>query len=274
MVAEASAKADAVPADDRCFLYGDGLFESMLAVDGRIAFKSLHRERLLHGAGRLGIDIAPADVATVLDGVPEEGTYSLRLTLSRGGGRRGYLPEPGQPPRLRLAVTPLARDYREALPPVSMIVSGVRLAEQPALAGLKHCNRLEQVLAALEADRLGADDAVMLNGSGGVQCAISANVFILRGRELLTPSCDRAGIAGTRRRLLLEGLAARAGFAARESNLTIDDCLAADAMLLTNALAGIRTVRRLRDRVFDPAQDGVHALQRVYAEAIDECVAA
>jgi branched-subunit amino acid aminotransferase/4-amino-4-deoxychorismate lyase len=246
----------------------------MLAVDGRIAFLSLHRERLLRGAGRLGIDVAPADVDTVLERLPEEGTYSLRLTLSRGGGRRGYLPEPGQAPRLRLAVTPLARDYRKALPPVSMIVSGVCLAEQPALAGMKHCNRLEQVLAATEADRLGADEALMLNGSGSVQCAISANIFILQGRELLTPPCDRAGIAGTRRRLLLEGLAARAGFAAREITVTLDDCLGADALLLTNALAGIRAVGRLRGRIFDPAQDGVHALQRAYAEAIDECVAA
>lgn len=246
----------------------------MLAVNGRIAFHALHQERLLHGAARLGIDVTLADVDKVLERLPDDGAYSLRLTLSRGGGRRGYLPETDQRARLRLAVTPLARDYREPLPPVPMIVSGVRLADQPALAGMKHCNRLEQVIAAMEADRLGAPEAIMLNSSGGVQCAISANVFILQGEELLTPSCDRAGIAGTRRRLLLEGLAARAGFAARERALVLDDCLGADAMLLTNALVGIRAVTQLRERVFDPSQESIRSLQRVYAEAIDECVAA
>ena len=260
-----------VPADDRCFLYGDGLFETMLAVDGRVSFASCHLDRLQRGAQRLALDLPPDLLTRVRQALPPRGAFVVRLTLSRGSGPRGYGSRQAGPSRLRIRNTPLDRDPFVSLPPLHLGLSGVVMAEQPLLAGIKHCNRLEQVLAADEAQHLGVDECLLLNSRGSIQCAIAANVFLLMGELLITPPCEHCGVAGTRRALVLDELAARCGMTAREEEISADDVRRAEGLVLTSATAGIRVVASFAGHRYSP-RDRLLDLQARYSVRLRQCL--
>lgn len=261
-----------VPADDRSFLYGDGIFETLLVIDGRIAFASQHLQRLRRGAQRLAIDLPADPMAPVLRAVPERGVFVARLTLSRGSGPRGYASRGAGPSLLRVRVAPLARDPFDPLPAARLGQSGIVMAEQPLLAGIKHCNRLEQVLAADEAQHLGVDECLLLNASGSVQCAIAANVFLLSDGRLITPPCDKSGVAGTRRALVLERVAACIGVMAQEGVFDLDDVHAADGLLLTSTTVGIRIVASFGQHRYQ-RQNTLLELQAAYGRLLRQCLA-
>jgi len=235
----------AVPADDRGLAYGDGLFETMRVHRGEVPWWDAHWARLAHGAVRLGIPLpevtqARTEVQTLLaradDGV-------LKLLVTRGSGGRGYAPPTVATPTwvLSLHAVPDA-------PPRGLHLHwcATSMAEQPALAGLKHCNRLEQVLARREAIAADADEGLLCDASGDVVAATSANLFVLRDGAWHTPVVDRCGVAGICRAQLVPALQAR------EARLSPDDVERADAVFLCNAVRGILAVARVGDREFAP----------------------
>jgi 4-amino-4-deoxychorismate lyase len=271
----AETDAELLPADDRSFLYGDGVFETTLCVQGRVLWLEMHLDRLMLGARRLGIPEDRRSARKRLEQGARLGSEPavLRLTLSRGSAPRGYTP-PRQPhPRLVLSRSVLSRD--PLLPPraVRVCLSALPLAEQPLLAGIKHCNRLEQVLGAAEARDRGVDDVLMSNARGEVQCSSRANVFLLQGRELITPPGDRCGVAGTRQRLVVESIAPRCALAVRRIPVTPAMIHAADGLLLTNAVMGICGVAEFEGRALPPTPK-VTELQKAYRREALEWLAA
>ena len=120
----------------------------------------------------------------------------------------------------------------------------LRLGENPALAGIKHCNRLEQVLARRECSDPDIAEALLFSSSGALVSGTMSNVFLVRGSQVLTPCIDRCGVAGVMRGLVLE-IAGEAGISAEERRLDAADLAAAEELFLTNALTGIRPVREL-----------------------------
>ena len=124
----------------------------------------------------------------------------------------------------------------------------MRWGAQPALVGIKHLNRLEQVMAAREAQARGCDEVVMLNQDGEVCSLASANLFAVIDGELLTPPLIGSGIAGTRRRLVMEQLAPALGLQVLERVIQPDQLLRADELLSCNSLRGIQPVARLENR--------------------------
>lgn len=244
----------AVPAlapDERGLAYGDGLFETMRIDRGGVPWWPRHRARLAEGARRLGIT-PPGDTwldARVAELAANVDRGVLKLVLTRGAGGRGYLPPDALAPTVVLSV--------HSLPPpaggLEVAWSPIRLGIQPALAGIKHLNRLEQVLARREADAAGAHEALMLDTNGGLVCATAANVMVLGEGHWLTPPVSRSGVAGVCRGWLLEqGLA-------RESELPRATVDAARAVILCNAVRGILPVARLDGRglAHDPAIDSI-----------------
>jgi 4-amino-4-deoxychorismate lyase len=239
-------RIDALPGDARGFAYGDGLFETMRVHRGLVPWWPMHMARLLHGASRLALALPdPAHLEREARALfDDEADGVLKLVVSRGGGGRGYAPPPGAAPLWRLS--------RHALPAPArtggLVVRwcAIRLALQPALAGLKHCNRLEQVLARAEWTDPGIDEGLMLDAQGHIACATGANVFVLHGERWSTPRVDRCGVAGTCRAWLLD----QAG--AIESDLVPDALQTADAVLLCNAVRGILPVARLEARTWAP----------------------
>jgi len=274
----ASTPSSSVPVSDRAFLYGDGVFETLLFSRRVLLFEDLHRERLGRGLQRLGIDFGTGDLDASLTRVrgalPDNGGAGiLRLTVTRGSGERGYAGQGSGPPRVVVQTFPLGRDLLDLAPPARVVLSPVRLAEQPLLAGIKHCNRLEQVLAATKARDAGADEAILCTTDGTVRCATAANVFAVVDGVLLTPPCDVAGVVGTRRQLLSQRLAPAAGLTLREESLTPNDLRRADALLLTNAVSGLRAVADFEGHRY-PRHAIIKRLQDAYREELCACLAA
>lgn len=238
---------DTLPADDRGLSYGDGLFESIAVRAGRALRLDYHLERLAAGATRLDIEM-PADevLASEIGGIAEGHLRAVvKLILTRGSGGRGYRPD-GQA-RTRRIVS--LHDWPELQPgPVALRVCSTRLARNPALAGIKHLNRLEQVLARAEwHDDTRFQEGLMLDTAGEVVECTSSNVFMLREGTLETPAVDQAGVAGVVRRILLER-AEEAGLAVSVRRMSLDALLSADEVLISNSIAGLRAVNRIDDR--------------------------
>lgn len=240
----------AVPAEDRGIAYGDGLFETMRAHQGKVPWWDAHWARLQSGADRLRLAlpdqaVVGREAAQLLSG----DSAVLKLLVTRGSGGRGYAPPVAAMPTWVLSKHPLP------VPPpyegIALRWCATRLALQPALAGIKHCNRLEQVLARAEwkdaavPDR-DAHDGLMRSTQGDVIGATAANVFVLRAGRWSTPRVDRCGVSGVCRAW------AMAALEAAESRLSVTDVETAEAVFLCNAVRGILPVARLAGRTWLP----------------------
>lgn len=242
-------QASALPLPDRGLDFGDGLFETLLLQSGKPLFVDLHLERLQAGLVTLGfpdcLELARQYLLDACAGLAHLEWAALRLTVTRGAAPRGYAPPGDATPRVVITAAPLSQD-RSAMPgPVALDWADIRWSSQPLLAGIKHLNRLEQVMAAREAQSLGCDDVVVLGQQGAV-CSVSAgNIFIFSGGVLRTPALETCGISGTRRRLILEKWAPELSIPVEQGHLSREDVEAADALLICNSLRGIQPVASL-----------------------------
>ncbi len=248
---------DAVPADDRGLAYGDGLFETLRVHRGTVPWWSRHWARLRAGAARLGITM-PAEVqvrAVLADAFDDAGDGVCKLLLTRGGGGRGYAPPL---PAADAAAAPTWIVSRHALP-VAWPTAGIRvdwcmttLCVQPQLAGIKHCNRLEQVLARAEWSDPHRHEGLLCDAAGCAVTATAANLAWCEGGHWFTPAVEAGAIAGICRGWLLEHGVREAPPPLRAR------LLAADAVLLCNAVRGILPVQRIGDRAW-PADTAAQA---------------
>lgn len=236
------ARADGVSSANRGLNYGDGLFETVRVDRGTLPLWARHLARLREGAQRLGIALPdPAFIeARIGDVIAGTEAGVLKLLLTRGDGGRGYAPPVDAPPVWMLSLHPLPPQVAG----LRLHACETRLAIQPALAGIKHCNRLEQVLARAEAERAGCDEGLMRDADGRPVCATSANLLAHRDGRWLTPPLERCGVAGVLRGWLLEqGLVEVAELAA-------SDIDSAAALALCNAVRGILPVSMLGARTW------------------------
>lgn len=235
--------AQAISAEDRGFQYGDGLFETALLKHGLVRFLDDHLRRLRDGCERLGIPV-PDDnvlraeitrvVGSVRDGV-------LKIVVSRGAGGRGYRPAADLQPTRLVALYETPSDL--SAHSISLRWCETRLGRNARLAGIKHLNRLEQVLAQAEW-RGEFDEGLMLDTEGEVVCATASNVFIVRDNGLVTPDLRFSGVAGVMRTQVLRAGPAL-GLAVSEEPLWPHDIEAASEIFLTSAVRGIRPVAAL-----------------------------
>ncbi|WP_162300048.1 aminodeoxychorismate lyase [Kineobactrum sediminis] len=246
-------QADALPLPDRALAYGDGLFETLLLAGQRITLQDYHFARLGEGLRRLGIpDCMTAvreQLAVACKAVTHEHEFSvMRLTVSRGAGPRGYAPPTDAIPRIIITLAPLSANPWVLSSPADLGETAVRWGKQPLLAGIKHLNRLEQVLAAADCARSGHDEVLMLGQCGEPLSVTTGNLFVCLGDKLLTPQLCDAGITGTRRQLIIEQLGAACGLQVSEARLDVAQLLAADELFYCNTVVGLRPVSRFRHR--------------------------
>ena len=245
-----------LPLPDRGLDFGDGLFETLLLHGGEALHLPLHLERLERGLRALAfpdcLTTASAQLGEILQSpaLREMAWAALRLTVSRGGGPRGYAPPAQALPRIVIAVTPLQRSCAELASPSRLGVASMRWGSQPALAGIKHLNRLEQVLAAREAAQSGADDMVMLDQAGKVVSTTAGNLYMFAQGKIHTPRIGDCGIAGTRRKLLLEQWAPALGLEVVQRDLDPAELVSAEELFYSNSLWGLRPVGELGARLF------------------------
>lgn len=238
---------------DRGLAYGDGLFETMAAVDGRIPRLDLHLERLVAGCARLAIPCPPR---AALEGdfarlVPVAGRAVVKLIVTRGSGARGYAPPAQSVPTRIVSASPWPeypeRLYRDG---IRVRVCSLRLGTNPALAGLKHLCRLEYVLAQLELRGADVQQGLLLDARELVVGGTSSNVFIARAGTIRTPALTHAGVQGVMRRTVC-GTARELGLHVEEAELTLAEVVAADEIFMTNAVFGLWPVTSIDSRRFD-----------------------
>ena len=226
---------------DRGLHYGDGLFETMICRGTGIRFKALHAARLAEGCRRLGITI---DAQAALDGAEHTagaGPSLLKLIVTRGvATARGYAPAGDEQPRHLLLRSPLP-PYEPEGTATPVVHLATRLGESPLLAGLKHLNRLELVLARAQMKGSAALEGLLCSSSGLLACGTMTNVFIVQAGVLRTPRVDRCGIAGVMRAVVLREARAL-GIAAEEADLDPACVATADEAFLTNVRYGVRAI--------------------------------
>lgn len=239
-----------VPALDRGLAYGDGLFESIRFVGAVAPLWLRHMRRLNESCERLRIP-AP-DTAQLwreaLEVTHEMPQAVLRITVTRGTGERGYaLPASPQPLRVVAAFAPPPIAGSTYAQGVRMRVCDLRLAEQPRLAGMKHLNRLEQVLARAEWSDPAIAEGVLCDYRGRVISATMANLFAVVDDVLLTPTLDRCGVAGVARAEVLAACPQ-----AQVGELTLDALLDASEIFLSSSVRGILPVCSLGEQEYVP----------------------
>lgn len=233
-----------VDALDRGLQYGDGLFETIAVRDGRARFLDRHLARLQAGAARLAIPLpAAGELRERLAPACPAGQGVLKLIVTRGTGERGYRPPRTVQPTCIVAAFP----WPEFAPShwsagIRLRRCRTRLGRNAALAGIKHLNRLEQVLARAEWDDAAVAEGLMMDDRdmavGGTQC----NLFARVAGRWVTPSLAECGVAGVMRGVFRDW-AAEQGDPVIERELPAADLADASAMLLTNALIGAWPVR-------------------------------
>lgn len=232
---------------ERGLHYGEGLFETIACLAGKPRLLERHLRRLASGCERLGLS---CDAAAIESEVRElaagSGRAIIKVLLTRGPAlARGYaLTGRERPVRVALRYAWPDEEPGATESGVRVRLASLRLGENPALAGIKHCNRLEQVLARREWSDPRIAEALMFSSSGALVSGTMSNVFLVRGAKLLTPSVDRCGVAGVMREAVLD-LAARLGIAAEQRRLDGAELAGAEELFLTNALIGIRPVCEL-----------------------------
>lgn len=243
------AAASSIPLDDRGFLYGDGVFRTLRRVAGEVPLWGAHLDKLHRDAEVLGIgmpeaDVWQADLQAAL-AVWGEADAVIKLTLTRGCGPRGYRPPDGIQPNRLLQLSPLPHypesHYQQG---VDVQLSALRLGHQPQLAGIKHLNRLDNVLArqALPTERF--FEGILLDQEGWVVEGIQSNLIVRLDGELLTPALRRCGVAGLTRDRWIE-VSRNSRQPLKCADLTLEMVLAADRMWLCNSLIGVMPVREL-----------------------------
>ena len=224
-------------ANDRGLAYGDGLFETVLVKNGELVWWPEHWQRLHSGASRLVISLPDQQLLLrAIQQLTQTKNCVLKIIVSRGDSGRGYAPSAG-PATTVLSVHPMPKHYHA---PIALRWCQTQIAQQPALAGIKHLNRLENVLARAECSSLEYADGLMCDRDGAVICATSANVFIFKNNIWRTPDVSVCGIQGVARQWFLANIANVC-----VERLSRPDLESAEAIFLCNAVRGMMEVNRI-----------------------------
>lgn len=240
-----------LPLGDRATQFGDGFFTTARVRAGLIDLLPYHLERLAQAAERLLFPMVDwqalrLEMRSVAE-LQRQGV--LKVIISRGRGARGYSAADCKAPTRILSCAPAPAHYDAwRHRGVNLSLSPVRLACSPLLAGIKHLNRLEQVLVRAHLDRdAGADEALVLDTEGKVVECCAANIFWRKGNVVYTPDLTQAGVAGVMRRHIIRLLA--------DSPFTLDEVRAlpadlddAQEVLICNALMPVLPVSRIEQR--------------------------
>jgi len=250
--------ADSLPLTDRGLQYGDGLFETMRWQNGAVQFWDDHYARLQKGCQQLGIpcpdkELLDSELRKLIDNARALAEPRvIKFILTRGSGGRGYKnPDDVKPTRI-FSLHPFP-DYPEKnySQGVRLRLCETRLAKNPALAGIKHLNRLEQVLARNEWQTDEFAEGLMLDQDEHVIEATMSNVFWLKGEKIFTPSVEQCGIAGIMRGKILQ-IAEDLNFDTEVGEYNLDDLLTSGGVFLSNSILGIWPVSNFMDKHWTP----------------------
>ncbi len=252
MVLVNGSPTESIRVFDRGLTYGDGVFRTLPVRAGRPLCWQLHYDKLGADCAALGIESPPEqclteEVGRVIEASPD---CVLKIIVTRGEGVRGYAVSPGAEPTRILTTGPLPQHPASWFDDgIKMHLCSTRLAIQPRLAGIKHLNRLENVLARREWTDPAIAEGLLLDMDGNVIEGTMSNLLILQGTTLLTPDLGRCGVAGVQRARIM-ALAGELGLTAKVENLSLAELHEADEVVLCNSVIGAWQVRELAGKMW------------------------
>jgi branched-chain amino acid aminotransferase len=237
-----------IPISDRGFLYGDGLFETIKISHGRPLWWERHMERFHRGVEflKLALPWRSAKLREFAGRLIQENALPesvLRVTMTRGSGPRGYSAGEANSPTLAMTLQPLPVQSTS----VRLAVASLRLLPNNPIADLKSVNKLTQILARAEAERLGADEALLLNSQGFIAECAASNIFWVENGHICTPPVAGGALAGVTRGVVLE-LCEVKRIPIQEKQVKPEELFEVDGVFVTNSVAGIIPVTGLDGR--------------------------
>nr|VFJ49865.1 MAG: aminodeoxychorismate lyase apoprotein [Candidatus Kentron sp. FW] len=264
---------DSISAVDRGFQYGDGVFETMAVTEGVPLCLPEHLDRLTDGCQRLWLPqpaqaLLQKEVQAVANNI---GRGVLKIMISRGVGGRGYAPTPHaseiHPPATRIVASFDWPDY-----PANFFEKGIetclceiRLGRNSKLAGIKHSNRLEQVLGRAECEEKGIPEGIMLDTDGDIIEGTMSNLFLVQGNKLITPVLSHSGVRGIIRARIIDLAHEIAGINVCVTRLRPSALYHSDGAFFCNSVMGIWPVKKLADHCYSIAP----VIRRLQRELIE-----
>ena len=261
--------ATSVDPRDRGFAYGDGVFRTVALREGLLEAWPQQWAKLAEDCQALSLQCpdSSAWLEAIRLAVGEMRDAALKLMVTRGCGLRGYLyPQPQQCSWLVLAGPLPVYDSALLQQGITARWCDLRLSSQPLLAGIKHLNRLENVLARNEWQDLQVREGLLLDQQGRVIEGTMSNLLLLTGQVLLTPALEQCGVAGVTRERMLQS-ATRLGWRVEVGDVSVEQVLAADEVGVCNSLIGLWPVRALPQRQWQEFA----GLQRIWQDAQQDC---
>jgi len=216
---------------DHSFLYGDGVFETLRAYNGKIFKLQEHIERLKNGLFILEIKIPPLDFEKIFWTLLKKNGLRdaiIRITISRGEGKRGIDPNLCKEPNI-VAISEEFKGFRKKY--IAATILNIR--KPYPFPPIKSCNYLPNILAKIEAEKKGVDDGIFLTIDGYIASGITSNIFIVKNNELITPPLSLGILPGITRKTIIE-IAKGEGIPIFERKFKEDILFGAEEVFLTS----------------------------------------
>lgn len=273
-----SDKQGAIDPGERGFHYGDGLFETVAIRNGEPRLWDYHMNRLTAGCERLGIEVPRAALLrgrleTALDGSDHDADFCIaKIIVTAGRSQRGYGRSMQTPAATYIGVYPSAALNRPAYEKgVATMLCETRLAIGSPVAGIKTLNRIEQVLARSECLTTGAFEGLTRDAGDRLICGTMSNLFIVRDKDIKTPSLERCGVAGTMRQYLID-LLRREAIDVDVIDLDEGDLVAADEVFIANSQMGVVPVHRCGKHKWAIGDTTRDVMTLLASNGVDECL--
>jgi len=247
---------DYLSSQDRAIHYGDGLFETILCHKNNLYYWPQHYLRLKQSAEKINMScpdesILLSDITKLLSDNESDKTYAIKIILTRGLSQRGYEFNKKTTVNRLVFISTIEKDYSSLLA-LNLLSGDLSICKQQVsinenLAGLKHLNRLDNVLARNESaiiDNKKVIDGLMLNANKHVIEGAMSNVFMVKDKQLYTPKLNQSGVYGVMREVIID-IAKTNKIEVIEKHLFVDDVNNMDELFITNSLIGMKAINYL-----------------------------
>jgi 4-amino-4-deoxychorismate lyase len=236
---------------DRGLQFGDGLFETLVFKSRTPLLLKEHLDRLCRDSLRLNIQVCRTTIENDVNRGLQQSTRvdgTLKIIVTRGNSPRGYSYTDNIEANRYLYISPYSPPNSQLQQGICLTLCKTQLAQQPLLAGIKHLNRLEQILARQEITE-GFNEGVICDTQGQVIEGCMSNIFIISNNELVTPILDQCGVTGVMaQQVMLE--AKKINIVVQQQRLSVNDLINAESIFLTNSINGIWPVTHFLDKKY------------------------